>query len=63
MEDILENGGFWFKEIVMTGDPLGEEGELRKVLGLNWDTKKNEICMDVKLKGRVKAAWFLKNCT
>jgi hypothetical protein len=34
MEDILENGGFRFKETVMTGDPLGEEGDLRKVLGL-----------------------------
>ncbi len=34
MEDILENGGFRFKETVMSADPLGEEGELRKVLGL-----------------------------
>jgi hypothetical protein len=31
MEDILENGGFHIKETVMTGDSLGEEGELRKV--------------------------------
>ncbi len=49
MEDILENGGFQFKEAVMTGDPLGEEGELRKVFGLRWDTEKDEICVDVKL--------------
>ncbi len=34
MEDILENGGFRLKETVMTGDPLGKDGELRKVLGL-----------------------------
>jgi hypothetical protein len=34
MEDILENGGFRFKETVMAGDPLEEGGELRKVLGL-----------------------------
>jgi hypothetical protein len=41
MEDILENGGFRFKETVMTGDPLGEDGDLRKVLGLRWDTKED----------------------
>ncbi len=49
MEDILENGGFRFKETVMSGDLLGEGGELRKVLGLRWDTEKDEICMDIKL--------------
>ncbi len=38
MEDILENGGFRFKETVMSGDPLEKGGELRKVLGLRWDT-------------------------
>ncbi len=32
--DILEHGGFRFMETVMSGDRLGEEGELRKVLGL-----------------------------
>jgi hypothetical protein len=32
MEDILENGGFRFKETVMTADPLEEGGELRKLL-------------------------------
>jgi hypothetical protein len=49
MEDILENGGFRFKETVMSGDPLGDGGELRKVLGLRWDTQKEEICADIKL--------------
>jgi hypothetical protein len=49
MEDILENGEFPFKETVMTGDSLGEEGGLRKVLGLRWDTKEDKICVDVKL--------------
>jgi hypothetical protein len=34
MEDILENRGFRFKETVMSGDPLGKDGELRKALGL-----------------------------
>jgi hypothetical protein len=43
MEDILEKGGFPFKETVMAGDPLGETGELRKVLGLRWDMEKNKI--------------------
>jgi hypothetical protein len=37
-EDILENGGFQFKETVMAGDPLEDGGELRKVLGLRRDT-------------------------
>ncbi len=49
MEDILENGGFRLKETVMARDPLGENGELRKVLGLRWDTEKDKICMNVKL--------------
>jgi hypothetical protein len=40
MEDILEHGGFRFKETDMSGDPLEEEGELRKVLGLRWDTER-----------------------
>jgi hypothetical protein len=57
-EDILVNGGFRFKETVMTGDPL-REGELRKVLGLRWDTEENEICVDVKLNygEKVKGAY------
>jgi hypothetical protein len=60
MEDILENGGFRFKETVMSGDPLGEGGELRKVLGLRWDTQKDEICVDIKLNygEKVKGAYL-----
>ncbi len=34
---------------VITGDPLGEKGELREVLGLRWDTERYEICVDIKL--------------
>jgi hypothetical protein len=49
MEDILANGGFWFKETVMSRDPLERGGELRKVLGLRWDTQKDEICVDIRL--------------
>ncbi len=60
MKDILENGGFRFKETVMSGDPLGEDGELRKVLGLRWDTKRDEICVDIKLNygEKVKGAYL-----
>ncbi len=54
MEDILENGGFRLKETVVTRGPLGETGELRKVLVLRWDTEKDKICMDVKLNYREK---------
>jgi hypothetical protein len=49
MEDILENEGFRFKETVMSGYPLEEGGELRKVLGLRWDTQEDKICVDIKL--------------
>jgi hypothetical protein len=49
MEDILENGGCRFKGTVMSGDPLEKGGELRKVLGLRWDTQEDKICVDIKL--------------
>ncbi len=53
----MENGRFRFKETVMTGDPLGRGGELRKVLGLRWDTEEDKICVDMKLSGRVAELW------
>ncbi len=58
MED--ENGVFRIKETVMSGDPLGEDGELRKVLGLRWDTQRDEICVDIKLNydKKVKGAYL-----
>jgi hypothetical protein len=46
----LGHGGFQFKETVMSGHSLNERGELKKVLGLRWDTEKDEICVDIKLK-------------
>jgi hypothetical protein len=49
MEDILDDGGFWFKETVMTGNPLGDARELRKEQGLRWDMEGDEICVDIKL--------------
>jgi hypothetical protein len=44
----------------MTGDSSGGTGELRKVLGLRWDTEKDEICMDIKLNygEKVKGAYI-----
>jgi hypothetical protein len=60
MEDILENGGFRFKETVMSGDLLEKGGELRKVLGLRWDTQEDKICVDIKLNygEKVKGAYL-----
>jgi hypothetical protein len=54
MEDILENGGFRFKETVMAGDPLEERGELRKVLGLRWDTQEDKICVDIRHQAQLR---------
>jgi hypothetical protein len=47
----------------MSGDPLGENGELRKVLGLRWDTEREEICVDIKLNygEKVKGAYLEKD--
>jgi hypothetical protein len=41
-------------------DPLREGEELRKVLGLRWDTERDEICVDVKLNygEKVKGAYL-----
>jgi hypothetical protein len=41
MENIIGNGGFQFKETVMSGDLLDEKRELRKVLGLRLNTEKD----------------------
>jgi hypothetical protein len=44
----------------MEGDPLEEGGELRKVLGLRWDTQEDKICVDIKLNygEKVKGAYL-----
>jgi hypothetical protein len=44
----------------MAGDPLEEGGELRKVLGLRWDTQEDNICLDIKLNygEKVKGAYL-----
>jgi hypothetical protein len=60
MEDITENRGFCFKETVLTGGPLGETGGLWELLGLRWDTKKDEISIDVKINYGEKKKEFLR---
>jgi hypothetical protein len=47
MDGNIEKGGFQFKKTVMMGDPLDEMGELQRVLGLRWDTERDEISLDV----------------
>ncbi len=49
MESIIEKADFCFIETVMSVDPLDGTGELRKILGLTWDTENDEICINVKL--------------
>jgi hypothetical protein len=40
--------------------PLGKDAELRKVLGLRWDTERDEICVDIKLNfgEKIKGAYL-----
>ncbi len=45
MESMIENAGFHFKAMVMTGDPLDEREELQKILGLRWDTEREESAL------------------
>ena len=48
LEEIVAKGGFKFKETHMSGDPI-KDGEPIKVLGLIWDTEKDEFQVDVKV--------------
>jgi hypothetical protein len=50
MENIIEKERFCFKGTVILGNPLEKLGEMRKVLGLGWDTEKDEMSVVVKLK-------------
>jgi hypothetical protein len=49
IEHIIEKAEFCFMETVISGDPLDGTGELRKILGLTWDTENDGICIDVKI--------------
>ena len=48
LEEIVAKGGFKFKKTHMTGD-LIKDGEPIKVLGLIWNTEKDEFQVDVKV--------------
>ena len=49
LETVAAKGGFEFKETVMSGDPAVDPAEPRKVLGLIWETEKDQLMIDVKL--------------
>jgi hypothetical protein len=49
MKRIIGHGKFKFKETIVSGDPLYETGELRKVLGSGGTQRKDKICVDIKL--------------
>ena len=48
MDDIVAQGGFKYKNVIMTGDKT-EEGEERKVLGTCWDTERDLLFIDCKI--------------
>jgi hypothetical protein len=58
MEEIAACGGFTFKETMMSGDPVEDPDNPKKVLGLIWDTAADRLCMDVKVNfsGKQKGA-------
>ena len=60
LEKIVQEGGFKFKDTVMTGDPL-KDNEKVKVLGMLWDTAKDTFAIDVKINhgGKKKGAKLL----
>jgi hypothetical protein len=54
MEEIVRPGGFKFKETLMSLDKNPEDGSLRKILGLRWDTEADELKIDIKLNASGK---------
>ena len=48
LEEIVAKGGFKFKETHMSGDPLKYEQPI-KVLGLIWNTEKDQFQVDIKV--------------
>ena len=49
LEDIVANGGFTFKETLMSADAEGEPENPKKVLGLIWETERDGLRIDVKV--------------
>ena len=56
METVARQGGFEFKETLMSGDKEKEDGEPHKVLGLIWRTEEDTLKVDVKLNLGAKKA-------
>ncbi len=56
METVARQGGFEFKETLMSGDKEKEDGEPHKVLGLIWETEEDRLRVDVKLNLGAKKA-------
>ncbi len=60
MEAVARQGGFEFKETLMSGDKEKDDGEPHKVLGLIWETEKDRLRVDVKLNlGAIRAGLHL----
>jgi hypothetical protein len=60
MEAVARQGGFEFKEMLMSGDKEKDDGEPHKVLGLIWETEEDRLKVDVKLNlGAIKAGLHL----
>jgi hypothetical protein len=49
LEEIVANGGFTFKETLITGDKMEKSGEPRKVFGSFWNTEQDQLQVDVKV--------------
>ena len=58
MEAIVARGGFKFKETVKSGDPVEDLDQLRKVLGVRWDTANDRLLIEIKVNysGKRKGA-------
>ncbi len=56
MEAAARQGGFEFKETLMSGDKEKDDGEPHKVLGLIWETEEDRLRVDVKLNLGAKRA-------
>ena len=60
LEEVVQRGGFKFKDTKKSGDSL-IDGIPAKILGMQWDTEKDELAVDVKVNftGKVRGAKLL----
>jgi hypothetical protein len=56
MEAVAKEGGFEFKETLMSGDKTKNGEPPHKILGLIWETEEDRLRVDVKLKLGAKRA-------